>query len=185
MSYITHTIIPAKKNNFKWIDLDIHEFLHVLSLLLATEIYDIHDPQCLYWSNREHFLFPSMKFGEVMSIKRFENILKYLQLSENENEKQQVLEFVAAVNDWFQKALAPGSYITLNESMIKSFHRNLCGKIKIIWKPRHVGNEVKNLVDAASQIVLNLELYEGKEPMSTKEFAKPFGATTATTIRLT
>ena len=44
-------------------------------------------------------LFPSMKFGEVMSIKRFENILKYLQLSENENEEQQVLEFVAAVND--------------------------------------------------------------------------------------
>ena len=69
--------------------------------------------------------------------------------------------------------------------MIKSFHRNLCGKIKIIRKPRHVGNEVKNLVDAASQIVLNLELYEGKEPMSTKEFVKPFGATTATTIRLT
>ena len=185
MSYITHTIIPAKKNNFKWIDLDIHEFLHVLWLLLATEIYDIHDPQCLYWSNMEHFLFPSMKFGEVMSIKRFENILKYLQLSENENEEQQVLEFVAAVNDWFQKALAPGSYITLHESMIKSFHRNLCGKIKIIRKPRHVGNEVKNLVDAASQIVLNLELYEGKEPMSTKEFVKPFGATTATTIRLT
>ena len=185
MSYITHTIIPAKKNNFKWIDLDIHEFLHVLWLLLATEIYDIHDPQCLYWSNMEHFLFPSMKFGEVMSIKRFENILKYLQLSENENEEQQVLEFVAAVNDWFQKALAPGSYITLYESMIKSFHRNLCGKIKIIRKPRHVGNEVKNLVDAASQIVLNLELYEGKEPMSTKEFVKPFGATTATTIRLT
>ena len=94
----------------------------------------------------EHFLFPSMKFGEVMR---------------------------------------PGSYITLYESMIKSFHRNLCGKIKIIRKPRHVGNEVKNLVDAASQIVLNLELYEGKEPMSTKEFVKPFGATTATTIRLT
>ena len=140
------------------------------------------------WSSMpvlEHFLFPSMKFGEVMSIKRFENILKYLQLSENENEEQQVLEFVAAVNDWFQKALAPGSYITLYESMIKSFHRNLCGKIKIIRKPRHVGNEVKNLVDAASQIVLNLELYEGKEPMSTKEFVKPFGATTATTIRLT
>ena len=34
-----------------------------------------------------------------MSIKRFENILKYFQLSENENEEQQVLEFVAAVND--------------------------------------------------------------------------------------
>ena len=32
---------------------------------------------------------------------------------------------------------------------------------------------------------MNLELYEGKEPMSTKEFVKVFGATTSTTIRLT
>ena len=69
--------------------------------------------------------------------------------------------------------------------MIKSFHRNLRGKIKIIRKPRPVGNEAKNLTDAASQIVSNLELYEGKEPMSTRELVKPFGATTANTIRLT
>ena len=138
--------------------MDIDEFFHVLGILLAMEIYDSHGPQCLYWLNSEHTLFPSMKFGEVMSIKRFENILKHLQLSENENEEQQVLEFVAAVNDRFQKALAPGSYITLDESMIKSFHRNLCGKINIIRKPRPMGNEVKNLAEAASQIVLNLEL---------------------------
>ena len=50
ISYITHTIIPvtncdAKTNNPKWIDLDIDEFLHVLGLLVAMEIYDIHDPQ--------------------------------------------------------------------------------------------------------------------------------------------
>ena len=120
-----------------------------------------------------------------MSIKRSENILKYLQLSENKNEAQQVLEFVAAVNDLLQRPLAPGSYITLDESMIKLFHRNLHGKIKIIEKPRPLGNEVKNLTDAASEIFFNLEWHEGKEPMSTKEFVQPFGATLATTIRLT
>ena len=38
-------------------------------------------------SNSEHTLFPSMKFGEVMSIKIFENTSKYLLLSENENEE--------------------------------------------------------------------------------------------------
>ena len=119
-----------------------------------------------------------------MSIKRFENILKYLQLSENDNEDQQVLEFVAAVNDQFQKALALGSYITLDASMIKTFIETLLGKIKIIRKPRTMGNEIKNLADPASQIALNLGLYEGKEPMPTKEFVKPFGATTATTLRL-
>ena len=57
-------------------------FLYVFGLLLAMEIYDIHGPQWLYWLNSEHTLFPFMKFGELMSIKRFENILKLFQLSE-------------------------------------------------------------------------------------------------------
>ena len=71
--------------------------------------------------------------------------------------------------------MVPGSYITLDKCMIKSFHRNLPGKIKTTQKPTPVGNEIKNLADAVSQIVLNPQLYEGKEPMSTKEFVKPFG----------
>ena len=57
-------------------------------------------------------------------------------------------------------------------------------KLRIIQKLGPVGNELRNLADAAAHIVLNLELYKGKEPMSTKEF-KPFGTTTVTTIRLT
>ena len=69
--------------------------------------------------------------------------------------------------------------------MIKSFHHNLKGKIKIIWKPRPVGNEIKNLSDAATNIVLNMELYEGKDIMAHMEHVKPFGATTATVIQIT
>ena len=52
--------------------------------------------------------------------------------------------------------------------------------MKIIRKPRRIGNENNNLSDAASNIVLKLELYEGKDIMKDK-----FGATAATTIRLT
>lgn len=70
------------------------------------------------------------------------------------------------------------------ESMIKSFHRNLKGKIKIICKPRLIGNEIKNLSDAASNIVLNMELYEGKDIMAAKEYADGLGATAATSVRL-
>ena len=85
----------------------------------------------------------------------------------------------------FQSSLAPGSYITLDESMIKSYHQNLKGKIKIICKPRPIGNKIKNLSDAASNIVLNMGLYEGKDIMAAKDYVKPFGATTATTLPLT
>ena len=89
-----------------------------------------------------------------------------------------------AVNSQFQTCLTPGSYLTLDESMIKPFHRNLKGKIKIIWKTRPIGNKIKNLSDAATNIVLNMELYEGKGIMAHKEHVKPFGVTTATMIRL-
>ena len=46
--------------------------------------------------------------------------------------------------------------------MIKSYHRNLKGKIKIIRKPSPIRNEIKNMSDAMSQIVINLELYGAK-----------------------
>ena len=62
----------------------------------------------------------------------------------------------------FQACLTPSSYVTLGGSIIKPFHCNLKGKVKIIQKLRPVGNEIKNLSDTATNI-LNMELYEGKD----------------------
>jgi hypothetical protein len=190
ITYIQNVVIPetnrnAKKNNPDWDDIDLDVFLQLLGLLLAMEVYQIHGPRRSYWAESSHGLFPSMDFGKVMPRDRFEAILKYLTLSAADDVDQQVLDFVDKVNERFQTALAPGSFLTADESMIKSFHRNLRGKIKIIRKPRPVGNEIKNLADGASQIVVNLELYEGKDVMVSKEFVSSYGATTATTIRLT
>ena len=86
-----------------------------------------------------------MNFGEIISCKRFENIIANLQLSLMESPDQQVLDFLDAVNTQFKQAVTPGSFITLDESMIKSFHHDLKGKIKIICKPRPIGNEIKNM----------------------------------------
>ena len=68
--------------------------------------------------------------------------------------------------------------------MIKSFHHDLKGKIKIIRKPRPIGNKIKNMSDGISKIVLRLEFYEARD-MCDKKFVKEFGATTATTLQLT
>ena len=62
-----------------------------------------------------------------------------------ESPDQQVLDFLDAVNTQFKQAVTPGSFITLDESTIKSFHHDLKGKIKIICKPRPIGNEIKNM----------------------------------------
>ena len=47
----------------------------------------------------------------------------------------------------------PGEVLCIDESMIKAFHRNLAGKMKIIRKPRPVGNELKTVCDGKSEIV--------------------------------
>ena len=68
--------------------------------------------------------------------------------------------------------------------MIKAYHHDLPGKIKIKRKPRPIGNELKDLSDALSMIVLHIELYEGRDPMQEKRYVSDFGATCATTLRL-
>ena len=111
--------------------------------------------------------------------------MKNLQLSGSDDPNQQLLDFLEATNTQFRKSVVLGSYLTLDESMIKAFHKDLKGKIKLIPKPRPIDNEIKNLCDAMSQIVLNLELYGGKDIMSGKDHVKEYGASTATTLCLT
>ena len=67
---------------------------------------------------------------------------------------------------------------------IGTFH-HLKGKIKIILKPRPIGNEIKNMADGLSNIVLNMELYEGKDLMKNKDHVQESRATTVTIICLT
>ena len=69
--------------------------------------------------------------------------------------------------------------------MVKAFHKNLKGKMKIIRKPRPIGNEFKTLCDARSKIVLFAEQYKGKEFMASKEYVDELGATTACCLCLT
>ena len=57
--------------------------------------------------------------------------------------------------------------------------------MKIIRKPRLVGNEFKNLSDACTNAVTHLELYETRDIMSKKEFVKEYVATAATVLCLT
>ena len=114
-----------------------------------------------------------------MSRTRFEELAKYIQLSFDKEDDKQILVFLETVNNQFQSSLALGSYITLDVSMIKSYHQNLMGKIKVIHKPRPIQNKIKNLSDAASNIILNMELYKRKDIMAAKDYVKPFGATTA------
>ena len=89
------------------------------------------------------------------------------------------------MNANLKKAMRAGDVLCVDESMIKAYNRGLNGKMKIIRKPRLIGNERKTVSDAATHIVLHMELHESKEDMAEKECVKEYGATTACSLRLT
>ena len=86
-----------------------------------------------------------MNFSKYMSSHRFKKILSFLQFSFDPDRDKQIMEFLSAVNGNLLQALTPGNIITLDESMIKSYHCNLKGKIKIKRKPQPIRNEIKHL----------------------------------------
>ena len=139
----------------------------------------------MYWHTEPEGMFPACNFGRVISIHRFEQILNVLQLSENEDMDQQVLDFIDAVNRNLKASIRAGEVLCLDESMIKAFHKGLNGKMKIIRKPRPIGNELKTVSDANTHIVLHMELHESKEDMANKDHVKELGATAACSLRLT
>ena len=139
----------------------------------------------MYWEKDQSGIFPALNYGQYITRPRFEEVLRCLQLSDSDDKDEQVLNYLEAVNLQFADAFNPGDTICLDESMVKSFHHDLKGKMKIIRKPRPIGNEFKNASDARTNIVTTLELYEGQELMAEKEFVDEYGATTATTLRLT
>ena len=137
----------------------------------------------MYWADLNSTVVPNCDFSKHS---RFEEILSLLQMLRNTDRDMQVQDFInVVVNGHLTSAITPGNVVTLDESMIKSFHCKLKGKIKIKRKPRPVGNEIKDMSDARSNIVIKLEMYQGKEDMALKEHVGKYGATCATTLRLT
>ena len=127
MNYFINTVISTtnnkgKKDNARWTDMDLDGRLHFLGLLLAIKVYEIRESNNLYWSNNDNDLHPGMNFEEIITRCRFEEILNCFQFSNAENEDQQILDFLSKVNLVFQKSVVPGSFLTLDKSMIKSFH---------------------------------------------------------------
>ena len=55
--------------------------------------------------------------------------------------------------------------LCFDKSMVKAFHKNLKGQMKIIMKLYSTGNVFKTLYNPRSKMVLCMRLYENKEEM--------------------
>ena len=129
------------------------KFLHAMGILLSMEVVQINGPQQLYWKKEGDEFFPAMNYGKLKKWNHFQEVLKYMQFSFDKEEDQEILDFVEALNKQFQNSVTPGSYLTLDKSMIKSLNRSLLkGKIKIVCKLHPIMTEIKNLSNAASNM---------------------------------
>ena len=183
VNFVKEIPLPAMNANLRNF-VTFEEFLCFLGIWYSMEVQRLPERR-MYWDLSNQGIFKSLDYAKLMSRYRFEEILLNLKFSAADDKDDQIIDFLDAVNHQSQEAMRPGDYLCLDESMVKAFHRHLKGKMKIIRKPRPIGNELKTLCDGRSKIVLYAELYEGKEIMTNKPFVNEVGATTATCLRLT
>ena len=159
VTYIKNVVMPAtnayaKKSVRSWKDIDFDEFLHVIGIFLAMEVHEIHGPRRLYWWS-EHNNISQHEFWWNHLMQTVWKHRCKLQLSLTKSPEQHVLDFLDAIKTQFKQAVTPGSFITIDESMI--------------------GNEMKNISDGISKIVLHLEFYQMRD-ICDKKYVKEFGA---------
>ena len=139
----------------------------------------------MYWRTKPDGLLPALDFGKIMDLRHFEDFLNIWQLSDSDEMDQQVLNFIEAVNANLKRAMRTESVLCVDESMIKAYHRGLNEKMTIIRKPHPIGNKLETVSNAATHIVLHMELHQPKEDMAEREYVKEYGTTTSCSLRLT
>ena len=189
--YLRETVLPFTNKKGQdlygsgvWKELTVGEFCLWLGVRF-TQLY-IKLPNIVeYWNTTTDGVFPALDMGRYISRTRFFQINAALTLAETDDTEEQVITLIKKLNETFQEAITPGSCLTVDESMIASRHIGLRGQKKIKRKPRPVGIEIKNLADSRSKINLVLEKNQEKSVMAKMPYVDQFGATTATTLRLT
>ena len=138
----------------------------------------------MYWRTKPDGLFPALDFGKIMDLRHFEDFLNIWQLSDSDEMDQQVLNFIEAVNANLKRAMRAGGVLCVDESMIKAYHT------RSEWEDEDHQETLPNWEwtqdsNAATHIVLHMELHEHKEDMAEKEYVKEYGAMTACSLHLT
>ncbi len=90
------------------------------------------------------------------------------------------------------RVVVPGHQLVIDE-MISPYEgmesiysmEGMPGKVCIQRKPKGIGIELKALADGLSNIILQIEIQEGKEYMKDKQYMKQYGAGTSQCLRLT
>lgn len=171
--------------------LTLDEFYTYLGILLYMSVIQLSDDRRVYWSLSQYDagVFSSPQLGQYMPRRRFELITKHLTLGDNGDPTDKLRyyrEWLNAVRDQFLSAINAGREIVLDETMI--VNKNIEKAVALTYisrKPQPWGHEFWTVVCAISGVLLWYELNEGKEVTRKAKYYEQYGATTATTLRLT
>lgn len=178
-----------------------HELVKFVGILYAMGLQRIRNREH-YWNMKNFWPFESpdfkSKFG--ISLRRFQNIIKYLgwypvddDSYDMEDPWYEVRHFVDQFNHKRATTFMPGWVLCVDESTIKwrglkDFEsKKGCPQVtNIIRKPEAVCIEVRDVACAKSGVIVRLEIMEGKVRMKFKKFSSPnLTAGTAQVLRLT
>jgi hypothetical protein len=172
-----------------------HEFYKFLGMIYAFTLVD-YAKRSDYWGESTRLeLFPKPNFGRFgIGQNRFETILRYLRCAPAGSDDRwcHIRAFVDSFNLNRQSVVEP-SWILCVDEKTSSFRPRKGAYLpdgpptitKIIRKPKSVCLELKDCTDGQSRVTLRLELQEGKEAMSTKEYTDTYNAGTSIVLRLT
>ena len=111
-NYVRDILISASNNfasikNKSFSNISYSKLIIGFSLIYVGEVYKLPERR-LYWNSEEYGIFPVLNFGKVIGRKRFEDILKYLELPHASDSNEQRLEFLHALNNSLKEVTTPG-----------------------------------------------------------------------------
>jgi hypothetical protein len=200
MTFFRERLIPATNENMQELNAAVAtpgEMLRFHGILLAMALDPVHGGIETYWDATNPTTTCVLgrdfhtRFG--MSRDRFLRIKRCLQcgVRSEHDPWSEIRPFIEAFNNNRKESVRPGLYVVVDEVMsfwegddITERHDGLPHRSVELRKPRDRGTEFKAICDGKSNIMLGLEMLEGKERMQVKEHCAQFGPATACTMRL-
>ncbi|CEP19776.1 hypothetical protein [Parasitella parasitica] len=173
MDYIRDVVVPninthATSVSELWINVTFLEYMTWMALLMTMTAM-VHIDKRDYWHKGSNPLFyPNINFSDYMDMDRFFKILKYHVFELFDAERKladplyQIRGFLSAFNETLSKALVPGKYLCIDESMNQWLGSGMPNVKKVPRKPHPIGQEFKTLADNHTYCILQLDTVSDK-----------------------
>lgn len=157
MDFINNVVIPninayAMTIVDNWVEITFLEYITWMALLTNMTVLN-HIDKRAYWHMGSSHLFPIVNFSEYMSFDRF-NLINQWHIfeipdgvAEITDTLYQIRRFLAEFNTTLSKALEPGKYLCVDESMNQWLGKGMPNLKKVPRKPHPIGQEYKTLAD--------------------------------------